>query len=216
MLDQLGIGFDVEPAILTRCLDELGITFLFAPRFHPGLGRLARVRSQLPFRTIFNLVGPLCNPASPTHQLVGVPHEAHARRMAEVLAQTPRLRRALVVTGSDGLDEVTLAGPTQVQIVEAGQVSEQVWTRDDFGLQAVSAAELRVSGPEESARLMRRLFEGEPGPVREIVLANAAAGLWTISPCPLPQAVHRAATAIDSGAAAALLRRWSELTRGLP
>ena len=102
------------------------------------------------------------------------------------------------------------------EIVEAGQVSEQVWTRDDFGLQAVNAAELRVSGPEESARLMRRLFEGEPGPVREIVLANAAAGLWTISPCPLPQAVHRAATAIDSGAARALLRRWSELTRGLP
>jgi anthranilate phosphoribosyltransferase len=216
VLDQLGICFDVELAILTRCLAELSITFLFAPRFHPGLGRLARVRSQLPFRTIFNLVGPLCNPASPTHQLVGVPHEDHARRMAEVLAQTPCLRRALVVTGSDGLDEVTLAGPTQVQIVEAGQVSKQVWTRDDFGLPAVNAAELRVSGPEESARLMRRLFEGEPGPVREIVLANAAAGLWTISPCPLPQAVHRAAKAIDSGAARALLRRWSELTRGLP
>jgi anthranilate phosphoribosyltransferase len=216
VLEQLGIGYDVELAILTRCLDELGITFLFAPRFQPGLGRLARARSQLPFRTIFNLVGPLCNPASPTHQLVGVPHEDHARRMAEVLAQTPCLRRALVVSGSDGLDEVTLAGSTRLQIVEAGQVSEEVWTRDDFGLQAVNAAELRVSGPEESARLMRRLFEGEPGPVREIVLANAAAALWTISPCPLPQAVHRAATAIDSGAARALLQRWSELTRGLP
>jgi anthranilate phosphoribosyltransferase len=215
VLEQLGIGYDVEPAILTGCLDELGITFLFAPRFHPGLGRLARVRSQLPFRTIFNLVGPLCNPASPTHQLVGVPHEDHARRMAEVLAQTPCLRRALVVTGSDGLDEVTLAGSTRLQIVEAGQVNEEVWTRDDFGLQTVNAAELRVSGPEESARRMRRLFEGEPGPVREIVLANAAAALWTISPCPLPQAVHRAATAIDSGAARALLQRWSELTRGL-
>jgi anthranilate phosphoribosyltransferase len=136
--------------------------------------------------------------------------------MAEVLAQTPSLRRALVVTGSDGLDEVTLGGPTRVRIVEAGQVSEQVWTRNDFGLQAVSAPELRVSGPEESARLVHRLFEGEPGPVREIVLANAAAGLWTISPCPHPQAVQRAAAAIDSGAARALLRRWSELSRGLP
>jgi anthranilate phosphoribosyltransferase len=216
VLGQLEITFDVEPTILTRCLHELGITFLFAPRFHPGLGRLARVRSQLPFRTIFNLVGPLCNPASPTHQLVGVPHDDHGRRMAEVLAETPHLRRALVVTGSDGLDEVTLAGPTRIRIVEAGQVSEQVWTREDFGLQAVNASELRVSGPEESARLVRRLFEGAPGPVREIVLANAAAGLWTISPCPLPQAVHRAATAIDSGAARALLGRWSRLTRGLP
>ena len=150
VLGQLGIAFDVEPAVLTRCLDELGITFLFAPKFHPGLGRLARVRSQLRFRTIFNLVGPLCNPASPTHQLVGVPQEAHACRMAEVLAHTPCLRRALVVTGSDGLDEVTLAGPTRVRIVEAGQVSEQVWTRDDFGLQAVNTGELRVSGPRKA------------------------------------------------------------------
>jgi anthranilate phosphoribosyltransferase len=174
------------------------------------------MRSQLPFRTILNLAGPLCNPANPTHQLVGVPHDDHARRMAEVLAQTPHLRRATVVTGSDGLDEVTLAGPTRVRIVEAGRVSEQLWTQSDFGLAAVNAAELRVSGSEESARLLRRLFEGEPGPVRAIVLANAAAGLWTMAPCPLPQAVLRAAAAIDSGAASALLGRWSELTRGLP
>jgi anthranilate phosphoribosyltransferase len=214
VLDRLGVAVDVDAGILRRCLDELGIAFVFAPRGHPGLRAVAPVRRQLPFRTIFNLVGPLCNPASPTHQLVGVPREDHARLISEVLARAESIRRALVVTGCDGLDEVTLDGPTRVRIIESGTICENVWMPDDFGLRRVHARELKVTGPEQSAGRLRRMLEGEPGPVREIVLANAAAALWTVTPCPLPEAVHRAARAIDSGAATRLVERWSELTRG--
>jgi anthranilate phosphoribosyltransferase len=213
VLDRLGIAVDVDPSVLRQCLDELGIAFLFAPRFHPGLRGIAPVRRQLSFRTIFNLAGPLCNPANPTHQLVGVPTEEHAELISDVLARVDQVQRALVVTGSDGLDEVTLDGSTQARIVESGLVREELWNPEDFGLRPVHAAELTVAGPEKSADLLLRMFDGEPGPVREIVLANSAAALWTISPCPLPQAVHRAALAIDSGAAARLVERWSELTR---
>jgi anthranilate phosphoribosyltransferase len=214
VLDRLGVAVDVDTSVLRQCLEELGIVFLFAPRFHPGLRGVAAVRRRLPFRTLFNLVGPLCNPASPTHQLVGVPGDDQARLMAEVLARAESIRRAVVVTGGDGLDEVTLDGPTRVHIIEPGTIHEGFWSPDDFGLPRVHAGELKVSGPEESADRLRRMLAGEPGPVRAIVLANAAAALWTIRPGPLPGLVGRAAQAIDSGAAARLVERWSELTRG--
>jgi anthranilate phosphoribosyltransferase len=213
VLGALGVAVDVEPAVMRRSLDELSIAFLFAPRFHPGLRAIAPLRRQLPFRTIFNLVGPLCNPAGPTHQLLGVPSLADARRMAEVLATSGLVRRALVVTGSDGLDEVTLDGPTHVLIVEQESIREEVWTPDRFSQARVRAGELTVSGPEHSADLIARMLGGEPGPVREVVLANAAAALWAVDPVPLPQAVKRAAEAIDSRAAAHLVARWRELIR---
>ncbi len=174
---------------------------------------MAAVRRQLPFRTIFNLVGPLCNPASPTHQLVGVPGADQARLMAEVLARAGSIRRAVVVTGGDGLDEVTLDGPTRVRVVEPGTIRELVWYPDDFGLPRVRASELRITGPEASADRLRRMLAGDPGPVRAIVLANAAAALWAISPGRLPPLVDRAARAVDSKAAARLVERWAELTR---
>lgn len=214
VLGQLGVAIDVDLETLKRCLDELGIVFLFAPRFHPGLQKVAAIRRQLPFRTIFNLVGPLCNPASPTHQLVGVPKDPQARRMAEALARSDSLRRAIVVTGSDGLDEVTLDGPTRVLVVESGAIREQTWSPDDFGLPRVHFSELKVSGPEQSARRLRQMLQGEDGPVRRIVLANAAAALWTLAPGSLREGVERAAGAIDSGDAGRLVERWSSLTRG--
>jgi anthranilate phosphoribosyltransferase len=214
VLDHLGVAVDVDRDVLRRCLDELGIVFLFAPRFHPGLKGIAPVRRQLPFRTIFNLVGPLCNPASPTHQLIGVPGEQEARRMAGALQETTSLRRAAVVTGSDGLDEVTLSGPTRVLVVEPETIEERIWRPEDFGLPVVQATELKVSGPGESARRLWQMFQGEGGPVRGIVLANAAAALWALNPGSLRSGVDRAAHAIDSGAAALLLKRWSLLTGG--
>lgn len=214
VLAALGVAVEAEPAVLQRGLAELGIAFLFAPRFHPGLRGVAAVRSQLPFRTIFNLVGPLCNPASPAFQLVGVPDAAHAGRMAEVLARTSSIRRAAVVRGSDGLDEVTLAGETHVLLVEGGRITERTWTVADFGLPAASTEGLRVEGPAESAAMLRETFAGRPGPVREFLLANSAAALWTVRGTPLHQAVGQAAEAIDSGRAARLLERWAGLTSG--
>ncbi len=203
---------DPGPEVLSRCLADLNIAFLFAPRFHPGLKSLAAVRRQLPFRTLFNLVGPLCNPACPAYQLVGTPGEAQADLLAAVLGRLEHVRRAAVVTGSDGLDEVTLDGPTQVRVVESGTVRLETWQPSDFDLENCPADGLRVSGPEESAERIRRTFAGEPGPVRDYVLANGAAGLWVTDQTPLSEGVSRAATAIDSGAAARLLARWSEVS----
>ncbi len=213
VLERLGIGVELEPAVLHRCLEELGIAFLYAPAFHPGLRRVSAVRRALPFRSIFNLVGPLCNPASPSHQLVGIPDPRQARLMAEVLSRFETTRRAVVVSGGDGLDEVTLDGSTHGFVVEAGTIRDLMWTRNDFQLPRVRAVALRVSGPEESASLLRELLAAQRGPVRDIVLANAAAALWTLDPQPLPLLVERAASAIDSHAAARLVARWSELTR---
>lgn len=211
VLTALGVAADPGPEALARGLAEIRIAFLFAPRFHPGLREVAAVRRQLPFRTLFNLVGPLCNPASPGFQLIGTTDEGRARLMAAVLARMPHVRRAAVVTGSDGLDEVTLAGPTRVLVVESGAIRELSWAPEDFGLARRGAADLRVEGPEDSAERIRQTLAGEPGPVRDYVLANAAAALWTVEPVPLPEKVARAAAAIDSGGAASLLGRWARL-----
>jgi len=214
VLSVLGVSIDAEPDVLRDGLEELGIAFLFAPRFHPGLRTVAAVRGQLPFRTIFNLVGPLCNPASPCFQLVGVPSETHAQRMADALVKTTSIRRAVVARGSDGLDEVTLGGTTDVILIEDGRTTRLGWTPDDFGLPTTNAEELRVESPAQSAEMLRRTFAGEDGPARRYILANAAAALWTVDETPLLEAVDRAAEAIESGKAAALLERWGRLTRG--
>ncbi|MHB1560463.1 MAG: anthranilate phosphoribosyltransferase [Isosphaeraceae bacterium] len=216
VLAALGVASDPDPDALAACLGELNIAFLFAPRFHPGLARLGPIRRQLPFRTLFNLVGPLCNPASPAFQIVGSTDEGRTRLLAAVLARMPHIRRAAVVTGSDGLDEVTLAGPTHALIVEAGAIRDETWRPDDFGLASVGTQGLRVSGPQESASRIRRTLAGEPGPVRDYLLANAAAALRIADDCSLAEGVRRAATAIDSGAAADLLRRWATLSTGPP
>jgi anthranilate phosphoribosyltransferase len=212
VLAELGIAIDAGPPVVGRCLAETGITFLFAPKYHPGLKRLAPVRRQLPFRTVMNLVGPLANPARPEFQLVGVAGEAQARLVAGALARLG-VRRAAVVTGADGLDEVSLSGPTRVLVVEDGAVQEGRWVPDDFGLGRTSVAELHVCGPSDSAARICHLLAGEPGPVRDTVLANAAAALWVVEPVELSAAVARAAEAVDSGRAARVLDRWREVSR---
>jgi anthranilate phosphoribosyltransferase len=209
VLAALGVAADPGPEAVARRLAELKIAFLFAPRFHPGLRLVAPVRRQLPFRTLFNLVGPLCNPASPGYQLVGTTDEGRAGLIAAVLARMPHIRRAAVVTGSDGLDEVTLNGVTRVLVVESGDIRSLSWTPEDFGLARQGAADLRVAGPEDSAAWIRRTLAGERGPVRDYLLANAAAALWVVESSPLGEATDRAASAIDSGAAARLLDRWA-------
>ncbi|MEO6809112.1 MAG: anthranilate phosphoribosyltransferase [Isosphaeraceae bacterium] len=212
VLTALGISIEADPDTLTRCLIDLRITFLFAPRFHPALRFAARARRQLPFRTLFNLVGPLANPARPAYQLVGVPGERLAALMAKTLADLGTTRAA-VVTGSDGLDEVTLAGPTRVLWVEHGEIQARTWTPDDFGLPLVEAAELRVSGPAESADRLRKVFAGKADPARAVVLANTAAALLVAGRVStLRDGVACAADAIDSGASAALLDRWRDLS----
>ncbi len=211
VLTELGVTIEADTSILSRCLSELGITFLFAPKFHPGLRSLAPVRKQLPFRTLFNLVGPLANPASPDFQLVGVAGTTQARLIAGALARLGT-RRAAVVTGSDGLDEVSLAGSTKVLVVERGVISAAHWEPGDFGLGRVEVSELKISGPAESASRILGFLAGQPGPVRETVLANAAAALWVSGERSLSEAVARAADAVDSGRAQSLLTRWAAMS----
>jgi anthranilate phosphoribosyltransferase len=211
VLSALGVAADLEPDLSRSCLEELKIAFLFAPRFHAGMACVAPVRRQLPFRTIFNLVGPLCNPACPTHQLVGVPNEAQAELLAQVIARQPHLRRAAVVTGWNGLDEVTLEGPTHVRAIESGRIRREDWVPEDFGLPRTDVAAIKVRDPVESAARLARAFEGEKGPVRDYVVANSAAALWVTGECSLREGTGRAASAIDSGAATRLLERWRQL-----
>ncbi|MFO0907676.1 MAG: anthranilate phosphoribosyltransferase [Isosphaeraceae bacterium] len=215
VLTELGVAIEAAPDALERGLRELGIAFLFAPRFHPGLRHAGPVRRQLPFRTIFNLVGPLANPLDPTCQLVGVPGDRQALLIAETLARLGR--RALVVTGMGGLDEVSLAGPTRVLRIEAGTIRTLVWNPEDFGLPTVDNSALRVSGPAESAQRIRDLLSGHPGPDRDTVLVNSAAALWLArgaSEDSLDSALRDASETVDSGAARSLLLRWAELSHG--
>ncbi len=152
-------------------------------------------------------------PARHDYQLLGAPSEAQADLIARALVRLG-VRRAAVVHGGDGLDEVTLGGPTHVRLVEAGGIATIRWEVEEFGLGPVSAAELRVSGPAESAERLRRLFAGEPGPVRNVVLANTAAALWVAERAEtLAEGVRCASLAIDSGAAARLVERWGRLSR---
>jgi anthranilate phosphoribosyltransferase len=216
VLSALGVAADLEPVLSRRCLSELKIAFLFAPRFHPGMARVAPVRRQLRFRTIFNLVGPLCNPACPTHQLAGVPTEIQAELLAQVIARQSHLIRAAVVTGCDGLDEVTLDGPTQVRIIDSGDVRREIWEPEDFGLPRSGLAAIKVRNPVESAASLRRAFEGEKSPVRDYILANSAAALWVTGQCSLREGTGLAASAIDSGAATRLLDRWRQLAPASP
>jgi anthranilate phosphoribosyltransferase len=214
VLKELGVNVEAPPERLRRCLAELGLTFLFAPSFHPALKHAAAVRRQLPFRTLFNLVGPLANPARPETQIVGVSGERAQRLVAEALARLGTPARAAVVRGEDGLDEVTLGGETEVFWIESGAISTRRWTPDDFGLPRVMAESLRIEGPAASAARLRALLEGEDGPVRSSVLANSAAALLVAGRvATLRQGVSAAAEAIDSGRARGLLDRWGTLSR---
>jgi anthranilate phosphoribosyltransferase len=211
VLSELGVSIDPEPALLSRCLAELKIAFLFAPRFHPGLRAVAPIRRELPFATLFNLVGPLCNPARPAYQLVGTCEPATADLVAEALCRLDHVRRAAVVSGEDGLDEVTLNGTTYACVTESGKTSKTTWAPEDFGLGRHSPQAIRARDAHESADHLRRVLGGERGPARDYVLANSAAALWVARQIPLRDAVREAAAAIDSGGAARLLTSWAAL-----
>lgn len=213
VLTRLGIGVEADLAVVRRCLSEVGITFLFAPKYHPALRFAAPVRRQLPFRTLFNLIGPLANPSRPDFQLVGVAGERQAELVASTLARLG-VRRAAVVTGTDGLDEVTLGGLTRVRWVESGLVTFKSWQVDDFGLAPNRAEDLRVSGPAQSAELILRFLAGEKGPVRDMVLANSAAALLVGGVVDtLRVGVDRAAHVVDTDAASQLLDRWRTVSQ---
>ena len=212
VLAKLGVNIEASVPQVERCLDELGVCFCFAPLMHPAMKHVAAVRKQLGVRTIFNLLGPLANPAGARFQLLGV-GLAELRPLIASALKRLGTERALVVSGRDGLGEVTLANTTDVTRVESQSETEFTWSPEDFGLTRASLDEMRVAGPAESATLVRGVLAAEPGPARDIVVLNAAAGLMAAGRATSPlEAVAVVTEAIDCGEAARLLRRLVRLS----
>jgi len=201
VLMALGVKVDVEPDVVSRCLDAVGFGFLYAPRFHPAMRHVAPVRQQLGFRTIFNLLGPLTNPAGATHQVVGVADARLADVMGRVL-QRLGTRHALVVHGDDGLDEVSTTGPTHVVEIAHGRMASYTITPEQFGFSRTSLDRLRGGDPATCARIAREVLEGMPGPSRDAALLNAGCALYVAeAAADIDGGVAMARRALDSGRA---------------
>lgn len=212
VLEALGVNLQLTPAQVGRCIDELGLGFCFAPLVHGAMKHVGPIRKRLRLRTIFNLLGPLTNPARADYQLLGAHRPATAEKLALALARMG-CRHALAVCGAGELDEIALWGETSVFRVRNGTVQPEIWTPRDLGLPECSAAQLTVNSPAESAWVIRQILAGEPGPARDIVLANAAGGLVAAERVTSPaEGVKVAATAIDTGAAKQVLDRLIHLT----
>lgn len=215
VLEALGVKVGLKAADSERCLAEVGIAFLFAPEHHPAMRHVQPIRRELKVRTVFNFLGPLSNPAQAPYQLIGVSSLEMARRMAAALALLGT-ERALVVHGADGLDEIALAGPSQLLSVHDGQVTEHTVAPQDFGLSPAPVSAIAGGDAIENAALTRAILAGEPGPRREIVLLNAAA---VLNVCGLAtdyrSGVQLAAHALDSGAAQAKLAALARFTQAI-
>jgi anthranilate phosphoribosyltransferase len=212
VLEALGVPVDLPPALLAESLRLTGLVFLYAPLLHPAVKQAQEARLLLKGRTVFNLLGPLTNPAGARVQLIG----AFSVRAAELLAQaSARLgtHRAFVVHGSDGLDEVTTTGPTTVFQVEDGRVQKGRWLPADFDLPKADPAALAGGDSATNAAIIRSILEGTPGPPRDVVVANAAAALFAAErTSDLRAAVALAVQSIDSGAARRKLEQLIEFT----
>jgi len=219
VLEALGVVVDLPPEQVGPCLAEAGIAFCFAPVFHAGMRHAAVPRRDLGIPTVFNVLGPLTNPARPAAQAVGVSDRRLAPVMAGVLAA--RGADALVFRGDDGLDELTTTGTSTVWVVGGGRVEQTGFDPASLGVARASIEDLRGGDAEHNAEVARRLLEGEQGPVRDAVLLNAAAavaahtaGTATLQ-IRLSEGLEVAQQALDSGAAAKALDRWVEVSQRL-
>ena len=202
VMEALGVNINLPTDRLAACLEQVGIAFLFAPAMHSAMKYVQPVRRDLRLRTVFNLLGPLTNPARATCQVVGVYSADLVEKLAEALSMLG-LHRALVVHGSDGLDEITISSATRIGEVRDGQVRTYEVTPEEFGLKRAPLEEIAGGDAVMNARLIRGILGGERSPRRDVVLLNAAAALVAAGKADhLRDAVPLAAKAIDSGAAA--------------
>ena len=212
VMEALGVKISLPTAVLATCLEEVGIVFLFAPTMHSAMKYVQPARRELRLRTIFNLLGPLTNPAHATAQVVGVYSLDLVEKLAEALSMLG-LHRALLVHGLDGLDEITITGPTRVAEVRDGNVRTYEVTPEEFGMKSVRLEDISGGDAETNAAIIREVLAGSKSPRRDVVLLNAAAALVAAGKFDhMGDALPLAAQSIDSGAASAKLEALVQFT----
>jgi anthranilate phosphoribosyltransferase len=215
VLESLGVNLALTPEQVGRCLREVGVGFMFAPNHHPAMRHAAPVRKDLGVRTLFNILGPLTNPAGAPNQVMGVFHRDLVGIQARVLQQLGS-RHVLTFHGDDGLDEITVSGPTQVAELRDGEVHEYTLTPERFGMARAPLEALRAESPDESRAKVQAVLGGEPGPCCDVVALNAAAAIYASgAAASLEHGVAAAQAAISSGAARHKLEQFAALTQSL-
>jgi len=212
VLQKLGVNIECPIEIVQKCLNQLGICFCFAPLFHPSVKHVMKVRRKLPHPTVFNLLGPLCNPANAPYQVLGAGRGETRELIAAAMAKLGTTR-SLVVHGRDGLGELSNSGITDVSEVSGHHVTHKTLTPEDFGITRSSFIGLKAANPKESAELILRVLDGKTGPARDVVVINAAAALWVSGLSEnLLLATDRCISAIDNGHAKEMLGELIEIT----
>ncbi|TWT72393.1 anthranilate phosphoribosyltransferase [Crateriforma conspicua] len=214
VLEELGVKIESDAESVAKCLDEIDICFCFAAKLHPAMKHVVSVRRSLGVPTLFNLLGPLCNPAGATHQLLGTSTPLAQQKIAAALAQLGT-QRAFVIHAEDGQDEVSLEGVTHVVDVRDHSSEPLQWTAASFGFPPCGVEALAAKDPAESARIIRAIFEGQPGPRRDTVVAGAAAALVLVGRMTdVREAADTAAAAIDDGGAMKKLQQLIDIGQG--
>lgn len=210
VLEQLGVPISLSPEESSANLREIGMAFLFAPLYHPAMGKVGAFRRELGVRTIFNLLGPLLNPAKASYQLLGTSSFEVQQKLAKALSILGG-KRAVVVVGEDGLDEVTLTGKSRAILVEEGNLTPFEIIPEDYGFTLCSLEELKGEGPEENARVTLGILQGETGPKRDIVLLNAGTALFAADRVAnISEGIDLARESLNTGKALAKLQALRE------
>ncbi|MGE4241385.1 anthranilate phosphoribosyltransferase [Ramlibacter sp.] len=215
VLEALGLNIGLPPEAIAKCIAEVGIGFMFAPNHHPAMKNVAPVRKEMGVRTIFNILGPLTNPASAPNILMGV---FHADLVGIQIRALQRLgaEHALVVYGRDGMDEVSLGAATLVGELKDGEISEYEIHPEDFGLPMSGSRALKVDTPEQSSAMMRGVLDNQPGPARDIVILNAGAALYAANVATsIADGIAKARAAVESGAAKKKLEDLARVSKSL-
>lgn len=213
VLKELGVNLEVDPERMAQCLEEIGIAFLFAPSLHPAMKHAIGPRREIGIRTLFNILGPLSNPARTRRGVMGVYNSAMVDLVANALADLDT-EHMFVVHGEDGLDEITLTAPTQIAEIKGGSVTRYTLSPEEFGFERCFIEELVGGDPADNAAMTRQILNGQPGPRRNVVLLNAAAAILAGGKAEdFRQAIDLAVESIDSGAANAKLEDLILLTQ---
>jgi anthranilate phosphoribosyltransferase len=216
VLEALGVKIDLGPEAVAECIETIGIGFMFAPGFHPAMKHAAVPRREIGIRTVFNILGPLTNPARAEYMVLGVPGEALGSKIAAVLHRLGT-QHSLVVSGRDGLDEISISGPSLVwEVSEASIAPPREIAPGDFGLKESAPAEIKGGTPQENAGTLKRILDGERGARRDVVVMNAAAALVAGNKVKdFKSGARRAEATIDSGQAREKLHKLIELSQRL-